>query len=280
MNNTLSDKVVVVTGASSGIGRALAIVFAKAGATVVAASRNQNSLNEVVAEINCTNGKAFAIACDVAVESDCKNLIAETIKQFQKIDVLICNAGISMRSLFLDVDLTVMKKIMDTNFWGSVYCTKYALPYILKTGGSIVAVSSITGKKGLPARTAYTASKFALEGFMETLRSENSCNNLHVLVARPGFTDTNIRKNAMNAKGEQQGESPLNESSLMSPEEVAQHILKAVVNRKKELVLTNIGKAVILLNKFFPGLVDKLVYRSMANEKASPFKAKTNNGVC
>lgn len=274
MNTILSDKVVVITGASSGIGRALAIIFAKAGAKVVAASRNQDTLNEVVDEIKKANGIALAVACDVSIESDCKNLINETIKQFQKIDVLICNAGISMRSLFLDVDLKVMKQIMDTNFWGSVYCTKYALPYILKSEGSIVAVSSITGKKGLPARTAYTASKFALEGFMETLRSENSKNNLHVLVARPGFTDTNIRKNAMNAKGEHQGESPLDESSLMSSEEVALHILKAVKNRKRELVLTATGKAVIILNKFFPVLVDKLVYRSMAKEKASPFKDK------
>lgn len=274
MNTILSDKVVVITGASSGIGRALAIIFAKAGAKVVAASRNQDTLNEVVDEIKKANGIALAVICDVSIESDCKNLISETIKQFQKIDVLICNAGISMRSLFLDVDLKVMKQIMDTNFWGSVYCTKYALPYVLKSKGSIVAVSSITGKKGLPARTAYTASKFALEGFMETLRSENSKNNLHVLVARPGFTDTNIRKNAMNAQGDHQGESPLDESSLMSSEEVALHILKAIKNRKRELVLTATGKAVILLNKFFPILVDKLVYRSMAKEKASPFKDK------
>jgi short-subunit dehydrogenase len=272
MNTILSDKVVVITGASSGIGKAIAIVFAKAGASVVVASRNQSTLDEVVTEIKKDNGKAMAVVCDVTIETDCKNLIQETIKNYQKIDILVCNAGISMRSLFLDVDLNVMKQIMDTNFWGSVYCTKYALPYILKTKGSIVAVSSITGKKGLPARTAYTASKFALEGFMETLRSENSKNNLHVLVARPGFTDTNIRKNAMNAKGDQQGESPLDESSLMSSEEVAVHILKAVQSRKRELVLTATGKAVIILNKFFPKLVDKLVYRSMAKEKASPFK--------
>lgn len=274
MNRILGDKVVIITGASSGIGKSLAIVFAKAGAKVVAASRNQNALNEVVDEIKKANGIALAVVCDVSIESDCKNLIDETLKQFQKIDVLICNAGISMRSLFLDIDLKVMKQIMDTNFWGSVYCTKYALPHILKSHGSLVAISSITGKKGLPARTAYTASKFALEGFMETLRSENSKNKLHVLVARPGFTDTNIRKNAMNSKGEQQGESPLDESSLMSSNEVAQQILKAVQSGKRELVLTATGKTVLFLNKFFPKLVDKLVFMSMAKEKASPFKDK------
>lgn len=274
MNKLLIDKVVVITGASSGIGKALAMLYAKSGAHVVLAARNVDELNALKTKIVSLKGSALVVACDVSIEDNCKHLIEETVKHYHKIDILICNAGISMRSLFEDINLDVMKQIMNTNFWGSVYCTKYALPYVLATQGSIVAVSSITGKKALPARTAYTASKFALEGFMETLRSENSKKNLHVLVARPGFTDTNIRKNAMNSNGQQQGESPLDESTLMTAEDVALHILKAVQKRKRVLVLTATGKAVLFLDKFFPRLVDKLIYRSMAKEKSSPFKEK------
>jgi short-subunit dehydrogenase len=161
---------------------------------------------------------------------------------------------------------------MDVNFWGTVYCTKHALPYLLKSKGSVVGVSSIAGLKGLPARTGYSASKFAMNGFMETLRIENLKTGLHVLMAFPGFTASNIRNTALAADGSMQGESPRDEGKMMSAEEVAAHIYKAVVKRKNKIVLTTQGKLTVLLNKFFPNWMDKQVYNHMAKEPDSPFK--------
>ncbi len=186
---------------------------------------------------------------------------------FSKIDVLVNNAGISMRALFKDADLDVIKKVMDVNFWGTVYCTKYALPEILKTQGSIVGVSSIAGYKGLPGRTGYSASKFAMNGFLDVLRMENFKTGVHVLTACPGFTTSNIRNASLDKNGVQQGESSLDEDKMMSSAEVAVIIANGVENRSRTLIMTSQGKLLVFLNKFFPSLVDKLVYNTMAKEK-------------
>ena len=177
-----------------------------------------------------------------------------------------------MRALFSEVNIDVMRKVMAVNFWGTVYCTKFAFPYLLKSQGSLVGISSIAGKKGLPGRTGYSASKFAMEGFLETIRTENLKKNLHVLVACPGFTATNIRLNALSGSGSPQAESPREEESMMKPDEVAMHIYNAIKSRKRDLVLTRSGKMTVWLNKFFPALMDKLVYKHMAKESDSPFK--------
>ena len=186
--------------------------------------------------------------------------------------MLINNAGISMRALFAELDLEVIRKVMDTNFWGTVYCTKYALPHLLKAKGSVVGISSIAGKKGLPGRTGYSASKFAMEGFLETLRTENIKNDLHVLVACPGFTASEIRNTALAADGSRQGESPREEAKMMSADEVADRIFLAVQDRRRDLVMTMNGKLTVWLNKFIPGWMDKVVYNHMAKEPGSPFK--------
>ena len=184
----LNDKVVIITGASSGIGKALAIEFASRGANLVLAARQYVALCELTESlINQYSIKAVAVQCDVTEEEDCAHLIKQTILTFNKIDILINNAGISMRALFQDVDLKVLKTLMDVNFWGMVYCTKYALPHIQKTQGSIVGVSSIAGYKGLPGRTGYSASKFAMNGFLDALRIENLKTGVHVLTACPGL---------------------------------------------------------------------------------------------
>ena len=177
-----------------------------------------------------------------------------------------------MRALFDNVSFDVIKQVMDVNFWGTVYCTKYALPYLLNSKGSVVGVSSIAGVKGLPCRTGYSASKFAIQGLLEVIRIENMKNNLHVLIAYPGFTASNIRNVALSKDGSVQGESPLDESKLMTSEEVAKRIIKATIKRKRSLVMTSQGKMTVLLNKFFPKLVDKLVYNHMAKEPNSPLK--------
>lgn len=268
----MKDKTVIVTGGSSGIGKALAMQFASSGANVVIAARNEAKLNETKAALQHSGYSVTAITCDVSDAAQAEMLINETVKHFGRIDVLINNAGISMRGLFADTSLDVLRQIMNVNFWGSVYCTKFALPHILKSQGSVVGISSIAGKKGLPGRTGYSASKFALEGFLETLRTENLKNNLHVLVACPGFTASSIRQAALGPDGRPQAESPRNEQKMMSAESVAKHIFDAVLNRKRDLVLTTNGKLTVLLNKFFPGWLDKVVYKHMSKEPGSPFK--------
>ena len=268
----MKNKIVIITGASGGIGEALAKKFSSEGSIVVIAARQIEKLETLKMELEAAGGKVLAVVCDVSKESDCKNLIDQTIKAFGKIDVLINNAGISMRALFNDLDLDVIKKVMDINFWGAVFATKFALPHLLKSKGSVVGVSSIAGKKGLPGRTGYSASKFALEGFLETLRTENIKNDLHVLVACPGFTASNIRKSSLSKDGSSQGESPRTENKMMSPEVVANHIYLATIKRKRDLVLTLNGKLTVWLNKFFPAMMDKIVYKHMSKEPNSPFK--------
>lgn len=267
----VKDKVVVITGASSGIGRALAKEFAAKGAKLSLGARRTELLEVLQTELPGT--EILIQKTDVSSEYDCRILIEETIRKFGKIDILINNAGISMRALFEEVDLKVIKQLMDVNFWGTVYCSKYALPYLLKTKGSLVGVISIAGFVGLPGRTGYSASKFAIRGFLDTVRIENLKKGLHVLVAAPGFTASEVRKVALSTDGSQQGETPRDESKMMTSEECAAHIVKAIQKRKRELILTfTEGKLTVFLGKFFPSLLDKLTYSHMAKEPNSPFK--------
>lgn len=269
---SLAGKIIIITGASSGIGEACAFLFAEKGANVVLAARNTEKLNNIATNIKKKNtAKVLVVPCDVSIEKDCEFLIQTTLTHFGKIDVLINNAGISMRALFKDADIQVLEKLMNTNFWGTVYCTKYALPYLIEQKGSVIGVNSWAGFTGLPARTGYTASKFAMLGFMESLRVENLKTGLHVGSIFPGYTQSNIRKTALNANAMAQAESPLNESKLMSAEKVAFYIYKMVVNRRKYHVITFAGKLMYWINKIFPTFIDKLVYKVVSKEKNSPF---------
>ncbi len=264
----MKDKVIIITGASSGIGKALAFESARKGAKVVAASRTGVSDPELFK----ISSEILDVRADVTSESDCENLIAKAVERFGRVDILVNNAGISMRALFSEVDLDVIRKLMDTNFWGTVYCTRYAMPYLLASKGSLVGVSSIAGYKGLPGRTGYSASKFAMQGFLEVVRIENLKKGLHVLIACPGFTTSNIRNVALSKDGTAQGETPLDEGKLMSSEEVARQIIGAIEKKQDRLILTIQGKLTVLLNKFFPKFMDKMVYNHMAKEPNSPFK--------
>jgi len=266
------DKVVIITGATSGIGEACAAVFGKEGAKVAITGRNQLKLDNTLVNLQKEGIECIGLLADAGVEEDNKRVAEETIKKWGKIDVLVNNAGISMRALFEDLDMDVFRKVMDTNFWGTVYATKYCLPEILKSKGSIIGVSSINGFRGTPARTAYTASKFAMNGFFESLRTEVMKRGVHVLVVCPGFTASNIRNIALTADGSSQGESPREEDKMMSAGEVAFEILKATKKKQRDLVLTRQGKLAAFLNKWMPGTMDKIVYNTMAKEKDSPFK--------
>ncbi len=266
----VNDKVVIITGASSGIGKSLAAEFARRGANLVLGARQYVTLSEIAQSFSQQyNIKAIAVECDVTKAEDCKNLIKQATLTFGKVDILINNAGISMRALFIDTDVKVLKTVMDVNFWGTVYCTKYALPEILKTKGSIVGVSSIAGYKGLPGRTGYSASKFAMNGFLDALRVENLKTGVHVMTACPGFTASNIRNTALNKDGGQQGESTLEEQKMMTSDEVAKIIADGVENRERTLIMTGQGKLTVFLSKFLPAWLDKLVYNVFAKERDS-----------
>jgi short-subunit dehydrogenase len=269
----LNDKTVIITGASSGIGKALAIEFAKRGANLVLGARQYVTLCEIAQSIQQQyNIKAIAVQCDVVSETDCEHLIKQAVLTFSKIDVLINNAGITMRALFKDADVQVLKSLMDVNFWGMVYCTKYAMPELLKTKGSVIGVSSIAGYKGLPGRAGYSASKFAMNGFLDALRVENLETGVHVLTACPGFTASNIRNTALNKDGIQQGESTLHEEKMMTADQVAAVIADGVENRARTLIMTGQGRLTVLLSKFLPALLDKLVYNVFTKEKDALLK--------
>lgn len=270
MKNIFRDKVVVITGASSGIGEATAREFAKNGSRVVLAARSEERLSRIVNEIREAKGEAIYITTDVSIEEDCKNLIAGTIAAYGTVDILVNNAGLSMRASFTDVDLSVLHRLMNVNFWGTVYCTKYALPYLIEGKGSLVGVSSVAGFHGLPGRTGYSASKFAIHGFLETIRIENLKKGLHVMIIAPGFTTTDIRRHALLANGSEQGESPRDEHKLMPPEYVARWVLKGIRKKKRNKLLTWDGRLTALFQRIIPGFVDWAYYYEMSREPKSP----------
>jgi short-subunit dehydrogenase len=269
----MKDKVVIITGATSGIGRSLAFEYGMKGSKLVIAARNPGKIEEITDELKSKGIEVIGIQVDVSKEADCYRLIDEALKAFGRIDILINNAGISMRALFRDLDLDVLRRLMDTNFWGTVYCSKFALPHLIKSKGTLVGVISVAGHIGLPGRTGYSASKFAVRGFLDSLRIENLKTGLKVLVVAPGFTASNIRKSALMADGSLQGDTPRDESKLMSPDKVARRIYRAVRFNRRQLILTFVeGKLAVFIKQWFPRLVDWQVYNQMAKEPDSPFK--------
>ncbi len=272
MKNVLKGKVVVITGASSGIGEAMAKVYSEMGAKLVLGARSEDKLQALCEDLRSKGGEAVYCATDVVSEQDCKRLIDTGVEAFGGIDVLICNAGISMRAIFDDVDLKVLHRLMDVNFWGTVNCTKYALPYLQASHGSLVGISSVAGLHGLPGRTGYSASKFAMTGFLETVRIENLKKGLHVMVACPGFTASNVRFSALVADGSQQGSTPREEGKMMTGEQVAKIVAKGIAKRKRLCLMEIEGRATHFVKKFAPAFLDKMFYLVMSREPDSPFK--------
>lgn len=256
MSDFFKNKVVAITGGSDGIGKALIELLLPMGAKIATCGRNQEKLYDL--QLRHVTAPLHCVVADVSDYNNCKLFIDSTINQFGGIDILINNAGISMRALFKDTDIDVFKKLMDVNYFGTVYCTKLALGSLLERKGTIVGVSSIAGFRGLPGRSGYSASKFALNGWLEAVRTELMDDGVNVMWVCPGFTRSNIRNAALNNKGEAHGETPLNEEDLMSPEECAKYILKAIEKRKRTLILTFTGKRAVFMNKFFPSWADKL----------------------
>ena len=229
-------------------------------------------LQLLAGDIRARGGQAAYCGVDVTKPEECRELIETAVREFGGIDVLICNAGISMRAIFDDVDLGVLHRLMDVNFWGTVNCCKFALPYLQASKGSVVGISSVAGLHGLPGRTGYSASKYAMTGFLETLRIENLKKGLHVMIACPGFTASNVRFSALTADGKQQGATPRNESKMMTPEEVARIVAKGILRRKRLCLMESEGRATHFVKKFAPAFLDRMFYLVMSREPDSPFK--------
>lgn len=263
-------RVVWITGASSGIGAALACRFAEEGWYVLAQARRVEKLNSLV---QAYPEQIVSHVGDVRQYEDCQAAVQTALEKWGRIDAVIANAGISHRALVEEVSLSVLREVMETNFWGAVHAIKAALPEIRRQRGWIVGVSSIAGFRGLPARSGYSASKFALNGFLEALRTELHGSGVSLLIAAPGFTRSEIREKALTATGEVQAESPLSEEKLMSAEEVARHIYRAMLQRRKYLILTRQGKLTVWLNRLFPSVLDGIVYRHFLREPNSPLQA-------
>jgi short-subunit dehydrogenase len=265
-------KVIVITGASEGIGAEIARQLAaqhKSGVALVLAARKLEALNTLAAECMAIGAKAIAVRTDVGVRADCENLIAQAVASFGRIDTLINNAGISAQALLQEVPadkLSWYEDVMRINHWGSVWCTHAALHHLIASKGNIVAVSSLAGLVGVPGRTAYSASKFAMAGFFEALRTELKQQGVGITLAYPGVVLTQIRQHGLNAKGEALGSSGLKEEGAMTVETCAQLIIDGMNRRKRDVVMTGKGKLGRWLKLIAPGLVEDLAIKAVKQE--------------
>jgi short-subunit dehydrogenase len=257
---SFANKTIILTGASAGIGRALALSLAQQGANLVLAARNQAALEEIAAACTNQTGSAIAIPTDVTQPEACQQLVEKAITTFGQIDSLINNAGISMVTRFDEItDLSIFEQVMQVNYLGAVYCTHYALPYLKASRGLLVAISSLCGKTAVPTRSGYVASKYAMQGLFDTLRIELRGTGVDVLVVSPGFVATDIRERALGANGQPLGQSPRDESKgNMLVDECVCQIVWAMERRKREHLMTLKGKVTPWVKLIAPGLVDRI----------------------
>ncbi len=264
--------VIVITGASEGIGAELARQWAQRGRADVAlvlAARNVERLEAVAAQCRTHGAQVLVQRCDVGVQADCEALVAATLAAFGRLDTLVNNAGMSAHALFDEVsDLAWYETLMRINHWGSVWCTRAALPHLRATRGRIVAVSSLAGLVGVPGRTAYCATKFAMTGFFEALRVELADTGVSVTLAYPGVVATEIRYRGFNAQGQPAGKSGLDERGAMSVETCARLILGGAQARRRDIVMSAKGKVGRWLKLLAPGLVDALARKALHREAA------------
>lgn len=264
VKKTFAGKTIVLTGASAGIGQALAIALAQRGAQLVLAARNQTALEATVSQCEHQGSRAIAVTTDVTQPEACQRLIATAVQQFGAIDSLVNNAGISMLSRFDEVtDLSIFDQVMRVNYLGAVYCTHAALPYLKAQNGLLVAISSLSGKTGVPTRSGYVASKHAMQGFFDTLRIELRGTGVDVLVVSPGFVATDIRQRALGGNGVPLGQSPRDESrGTMPVETCVRQIVSAMEQRKREQIMTLKGKVGGWVKLMAPDLVDWIAARA------------------
>ncbi len=262
--------VVVITGASEGIGAEMARQWAAregSGLALVLAARNVDKLEATAASCRAHGAKVLARRCDVGVQGDCIALVRAAVEAFGRIDTLVNNAGMSAHALFSEVsDLGWYEELMRVNHWGSVWCTHAALPHLKAARGRIVAVSSLAGLVGVPGRTAYSGTKFAMTGFFESLRIELEPAGVSVTIAYPGVVATQIRYRGYNAQGQPAGKSGLDERGAMSVEQCAKLIIDGALARKREIVMSAKGKLGRWLKLIAPGLVDRIALKALKHD--------------
>jgi NAD(P)-dependent dehydrogenase (short-subunit alcohol dehydrogenase family) len=259
---------IVLTGASSGIGRALALQLAEQGAWLALAARSADELEAVAAECRArgaaAGARAIAVPTDVGDEAQCRALVARAVDELGRVDTLVNNAGISMWARFDALtDLSGLERIMRVNYFGAVWCTHAALPHLKRARGRIVGVSSLTGKTGVPTRTGYAASKHAMAGFFDSLRIELADDGVSVTMIYPGFVATGVRRHAVGPDGRPLGESPVQEAKVMSAERCAAITLRAMARREREVVMTARGRVGQWLKLVAPGLTDRIARRAI-----------------
>jgi NAD(P)-dependent dehydrogenase (short-subunit alcohol dehydrogenase family) len=266
MARTYSGRSVVITGASGGMGRAFARRFAAAGARLALMDLNAEAVERQAEELNAQGHVAIGIGCDVSDESICRDAIGKAISYLDGIDVLVNNAGITHRSAFGQTEGKVFRKVMGVNFFGALYCTQAALPSLLKRRGQIIVISSIAGFAPLLGRTGYSASKHALHGLFDSLRTEIEDDGVNVLIVCPGFTRTGITTAALDGDGSTTKHPQSTLGSISEPGEVAEAVFKAAQKNKRLLVLSPVGKLTRVITRLAPGLYEKLMARSMKKE--------------
>ncbi len=259
--NTFRGQVALITGASSGIGRALALQLARQGAKVVLAARRAELLEQVAATCRENGGDALAVPTDITDETQCKVLVEKAIATFDRLDLLVNNAGLTVIARLEDYsDLSLFRHTMDVNFYGAVYCTYYALPYLIRNNGRIVAVSSLGGKAPLPYNSSYIASKFAMHGFFDSLRIEMIKYGVSVTIICPYWVVTGFHEAQMDKDGVPRGPRgrAVYSKNMMTAERCAEVILRAAYRRQREVIMGP-GRLIPWLKLLSPGLLDRLL---------------------
>ncbi len=233
----LEGKVALVTGGSSGIGRAAALRFAQHGARLVLAARTAETLEKVAGEIRGLGGEAIAVPTDVTDETQCRRAVERAVAHFGRLDLLLCSAGVSMRAEFAVSDFAALEHVMRVNFYGTLYVTYHAIPHVKQTRGSLVAISSLTGKRGVPTYAMYSASKFAVQGLYESLRVELAADGVHVGILAPAFVDTPLRERVMGADGTPCVTPPAADFRLWPVEKCVDVLMKLILRRKRQATL-------------------------------------------
>lgn len=258
------DNVVVITGASAGIGREIARQLAQSGAKLVLAAREPALLEAAAAECRSLGGEATAVQTDVGESEQCRRLIEAAMESFGRIDTLVNNAGISMHARFEDMsDIHAVDRITRINYFGSVYCTWYALPHLKRTHGRIVGVASITGKNGVPTRTLYAGTKHAMAGFFDSLRIELRTEGVTVTMAYPGFVATDIAQRALGPDGLPLGTRPVHKDLVMQVDDCARQIIAAAAGRKREIIMARRARLGMLVKLVWPEKIDELAEQAI-----------------
>ncbi len=264
MAESVKENVALITGASLGIGREMALRLAEQGARLCLAARNAASLEEVAAACRQRGGKALAVPTDVSQPAQCQALVAATLAEYRRMDTLINNAGVGMWSTFEELrDLSVPEQVMRVNYLGSLYCAYYALPALKELRGRIVGVSSLAGKTGVPLRSGYAASKHAMNGFFDSLRIELAPYGVSVTLAYPDFVDTGIQARNLGPDGRPLGKMPLQLRNAQSAADCARIILRAAAGRKREVYTTSRGRIGQWIKLVAPGLVDRMARQAV-----------------